>query len=1106
MATTKAFELGDLGTELVVNADGTVSSLNVDTDSVSEGSTNLYFTNARARGAISVTGNLTYNSSTGELGFTMPTTIASLSNHDTDDLTEGAANLYFTSARARASLTGGTGITYSSSTGQVELTASGVTADSYGGSTAIPIITVDTYGRITSASTAAVAGVDGVSYNTSTGAFTVETATGTDYSANITLAPFDTGDLAEGSTNLYFTNARANSAITKATIDALNVNADTLDSLNSTQFLRSDTSDTATGTITFNGIRMNRVYYDTNGSIDLEATDPAVTSLSVKGRFRDNTDQSTWQGSKIEFVRNGNWISSMRFYTAPIYDYRDGLERMRIGSNGDIDFYDSTGSNAKFHWDAADERLGIGTTSPSGKLDIDATGADASGDGIIIQNATSGDSSAGLYIKRGSTTATAIYTNPAFSNLNTTFASDGSINFRTNNGNRMELDSTGRLGINRTPSITNSKLEVGGADNVPLINVEASGYTGGIGIGSTGLQLFHGSSSKVTINSSGNVGIGVSPGTKLDVSGQIRTSSYYTIANVSGRIQGSGGAENYLGFHDGTNFVLNAHTSGTYSGRVGIGTTTPVGKLEVESALDNAIYFTGGSSSIRILNYNVSGDNWIQSGTSTNTSQAKLYISGMNGTNITSVFDTANQRVGIGTASPSGKLHVSSGSSGVSSYGVSQDDLIVESGGNAGITLAGPAGASNGLYFATPTTSQRGWIQYDNSNDYMWFGAAIGERLRLNSSGAIVTGTMQSSSILVGNSGSYRIRIGTDGGGATSTVGHTSTYNDGIFWHDANDEYGIYRTSGAWTGPNYQQLKLEWATGIILNGGSSYGQSGVKVEGQLKNHGNIRLYTTNADGNEQRAIFNVGGAGDPFSITGYKADATTIGMKLDSGGTSYFNGGNVGINTTNPDGRLQISNSFGINSVSPQEGLVVTGSYGGGITISDTKKSGLYTITNGIMMHVYVGHTDGTDTPDDNTVVGFINDGTTQGVNFYYDGRTAGVKGSIRTSSSGTTYNTTSDRRLKDNITTITDGKEKLLAMNPVTHTWKADPDAPAVHGFVAQEMLEVIPEAVSGDPDSDEMMSMDYGRITPVIVAALQDALKEIEELKTRINELEAK
>jgi hypothetical protein len=115
-------------------------------------------------------------------------------------------------------------------------------------------------------------------------------------------------------------------------------------------------------------------------------------------------------------------------------------------------------------------------------------------------------------------------------------------------------------------------------------------------------------------------------------------------------------------------------------------------------------------------------------------------------------------------------------------------------------------------------------------------------------------------------------------------------------------------------------------------------------------------------------------------------------------------------------------------------------------------------------------------------------------------------RGSISSTTSGTTYNTTSDRRLKDNIQPIADATDKLMDMKPVTHTWIDNPEAPQVHGFIAQEMQEVVPEAVSGDPESDEMMSMDYGRITPVIVAALQDALKEIKELKTRINELEAK
>jgi hypothetical protein len=74
------------------------------------------------------------------------------------------------------------------------------------------------------------------------------------------------------------------------------------------------------------------------------------------------------------------------------------------------------------------------------------------------------------------------------------------------NANMLFVDGgNNRVGIGRVPSISNSKLEVGGADNVSLINVEASGNTGGMGIGSTGLQLFHGASSKVLIGSGGMV-------------------------------------------------------------------------------------------------------------------------------------------------------------------------------------------------------------------------------------------------------------------------------------------------------------------------------------------------------------------------------------------------------------------------------------------------------------------------------------------------------------------------------------------------------------------------------------------------------------------------
>jgi hypothetical protein len=137
--------------------------------------------------------------------------------------------------------------------------------------------------------------------------------------------------------------------------------------------------------------------------------------------------------------------------------------------------------------------------------------------------------------------------------------------------------------------------------------------------------------------------------------------------------------------------------------------------------------------------------------------------------------------------------------------------------------------------------------------------------------------------------------------------------------------------------------------------------------------------------------------------------------------------------------------------------------------------------------------------------VAMFNRNTTNGrnVEFRKDGT---IVGDVTVNDSGTTYNTTSDIRLKTDIAPIADATDKLMAMNAVTHKWKADPDADAVVGFIAQEMQEIVPEAVSKGDSEDDMWSMDYGRITPVLVAALQDAHRKIEELEQRIADMENK
>ena len=110
--------------------------------------------------------------------------------------------------------------------------------------------------------------------------------------------------------------------------------------------------------------------------------------------------------------------------------------------------------------------------------------------------------------------------------------------------------------------------------------------------------------------------------------------------------------------------------------------------------------------------------------------------------------------------------------------------------------------------------------------------------------------------------------------------------------------------------------------------------------------------------------------------------------------------------------------------------------------------------------------------------------------------------GYISITSSAVAYNTTSDRRLKQDIEPL-EATDKLMAMNPVSFVWKDEPEASRNMGFIAQEMQKIMPQAVSTRDDG--IMQMDYGRITPILVSALQDAHRKIEKLESRLAALES-
>lgn len=131
---------------------------------------------------------------------------------------------------------------------------------------------------------------------------------------------------------------------------------------------------------------------------------------------------------------------------------------------------------------------------------------------------------------------------------------------------------------------------------------------------------------------------------------------------------------------------------------------------------------------------------------------------------------------------------------------------------------------------------------------------------------------------------------------------------------------------------------------------------------------------------------------------------------------------------------------------------------------------------------------------------------------FYYNGTLTGL---INYNGSTTDYNTSSDYRLKDNIAPMTNQWDNIKSLNPSTFTFKTDASNTRVMGFIAHELANVYPSAVSGDKDAKDenggnvYQQLDYGNLTPFITKTLQEAMLRVEileqELAQKIERIEA-
>ncbi len=194
------------------------------TTNLAEG-TNLYFTTPRARSSISAAGSLSYDSGTGVISYTTPTTIASLSNHDTDDLGEGSTNLYYTNARADARVAIGIANLVDSAPATLdtlnELAAALGDDPNFATTITTALGTKLNTADFTSTADTWLATKSTTNLSEGTNLYYTTARANTDFDTR--LATKSTTNLAEG-TNLYYTTARANSDFdtrlaTKSTTD-----------------------------------------------------------------------------------------------------------------------------------------------------------------------------------------------------------------------------------------------------------------------------------------------------------------------------------------------------------------------------------------------------------------------------------------------------------------------------------------------------------------------------------------------------------------------------------------------------------------------------------------------------------------------------------------------------------------------------------------------------------------------------------------------------------------------------------------------------------------------------------------------------------------------
>jgi hypothetical protein len=487
--------------------------------------------------------------------------------------------------------------------------------------------------------------------------------------------------------------------------------------------------------------------------------------------------------------------------------------------------------------------------------------------------------------------------------------------------------------------------------------------------------------------------------------------------------------------------------------------------------------------------------------------------------------DAANNRVGLGTSTPSRNLTV---------YNTASNPFISIESSNTG---------SPGLLFGDTDNNAIGQIRYDHSTDKMQFSVNGSERAVIDSSGRVGIGTTSPGAPLSfadvnalkiqfnGNAANFYGISKLAGGGSLGdgeyrfTAGDVTagafTFKSGASERVRIDSSGrlLVGTSSAKTNfenssttPQFQieSTSLNGASLSILRDNNDSGgpklflAHGRTDAGLVSNNDELGgLFFSGGDGSEfvsgasiTAAVDGTPGADDMpsrlvFSTTADGASSPTERMRITNGGT-------VGIGSSGPAAWVS---SRQVIQMGRGAAACDTAVSNGGSTIFSNN---FY--YDGADKAIATGYSQG-------IVFNPTNAGTTQivstsGTNT--GGNTITFTGGPYVSAGGTSWTSSSDERLKDIIEPLSNGLEKVASIRAVKFSWKDDPNQTTNVGVIAQDVEAVLPEIVSktqryGSDDQTEYLGVSYDLLAPLLIAALQEAKDKIETLEAKVAALEA-